>query len=109
MVTLELTVLSNLRKMNMQIKLNFGLISGEPCESVPCPNNVTGSAMAATAACAGASGSGGGGAPPVPAAAPASTPGHHSPYDLRRKSPPAYHEPGPSGACSLPARKRPRT
>lgn len=41
--------------------------STEPCESVPCPNNVTGSAMA------------------------------------------AYHEPGPSGACSLPARKRPRT
>lgn len=86
-------------------------ISGEPCESVPIPNNnVTGSAMAATAACAGASGSGGGGgSPPVPAAAPATTAGHHSPYDLRRKSPPAYHEPGPSGACSLPARKRPRT
>lgn len=82
--------------------------STEPCESVPCPNNVTGSAMAATA-CAGPSGSGGGGSPPVPAAAPATTAGHHSPYDLRRKSPPAYHEPGPSGACSLPARKRPRT
>ncbi|KOB71120.1 F-box only protein 11 [Operophtera brumata] len=83
--------------------------AGEPCE-VPCPNNVSGSAMAATAACAGPSGSGtGGGSPPVPAAAPASTAGHHSPYDLRRKSPPAYHEPGPSGSCSLPARKRPRT
>lgn len=85
-------------------------ISGEPCESVPCPNNVNGSAMAATAACAGTSGGGGGGgSPPVPAAAAAAPAGHHSPYDLRRKSPPAYHEPGPSGACSLPARKRPRT
>lgn len=86
------------------------IISAEPCESVPGLNNVTGSAMAATAACAGPSGSGGGGgSPPVPTAAPATTAGHHSPYDLRRKSPPAYHEPGPSGTCSLPARKRPRT
>lgn len=85
-------------------------VAGEPCESVPCPNNATGSAMAATAACSGASGSGGGGgAPPVPAAPAGSTPGHHSPYDLRRKSPPNYPEPGTSGTCSLPARKRPRT
>ncbi|KAL4717943.1 hypothetical protein ACJJTC_001361 [Scirpophaga incertulas] len=97
------------RKGGHRIPLPSRTQSTEPCESVPCPNNVTGSAMAATAACAGPSGSGGGGSPPVPAAAPATTAGHHSPYDLRRKSPPAYHEPGPSGACSLPARKRPRT
>ncbi|CAG9132841.1 unnamed protein product [Plutella xylostella] len=100
------------RKGGHRIPLPSRTQSTEPCESVPCPNNVPGSAMAATAACAGPSGSGGGGgSPPVPAAAAASTPGHHSPYDLRRKSPPAYHEPGPSGsgACSLPARKRPRT
>ncbi|PZC80811.1 hypothetical protein B5X24_HaOG213798 [Helicoverpa armigera] len=69
------------RKGGHRIPLPSRTQSSEPCESVPCPNNVTGSAMAATAA----------------------------PYDLRRKSPPAYHEPGPSGACSLPARKRPRT
>ncbi|XP_052743958.1 F-box only protein 11 isoform X2 [Bicyclus anynana] len=76
---------------------------------IPLPSRTQSrSAMAATA-CAGPSGSGGGGSPPVPAAAAATTAGHHSPYDLRRKSPPAYHEPGPSGACSLPARKRPRT
>ncbi|CAH0400562.1 unnamed protein product [Chilo suppressalis] len=97
------------RKGGHRIPLPSRTQSSEPCESVPCPNNVTGSAMAATAACAGPSGSGGGGSPPVPAAAPATTAGHHSPYDLRRKSPPAYHEPGPSGTCSLPARKRPRT
>ncbi|XP_045537691.1 F-box only protein 11 [Papilio machaon] len=100
------------RKGGHRIPLPSRTQSSEPCESVPCPNNVTGSAMAATA-CAGPSGSGGGGsggAPPVPAAPAAATPaGHHSPYDLRRKSPPAYHEPGPSGSCSLPARKRPRT
>ncbi|XP_068618848.1 F-box only protein 11 isoform X3 [Battus philenor] len=96
------------RKGGHRIPLPSRTQSSEPCESVPCPNNVTGSAMAATA-CAGPSGSGGGGSPPVPAAAAATTAGHHSPYDLRRKSPPAYHEPGPSGTCSLPARKRPRT
>ncbi|KAI5633043.1 f-box-like domain-containing protein [Phthorimaea operculella] len=72
------------RKGGHRIPLPSRTQSTEPCESVPCPNNVpaAGSAMAATAC--GSSSAGG-------------------------KSPPAYHEPGPSGTCSLPARKRPRT
>lgn len=85
------------RKGGNRIPLPSRTQSTEPCEA-PCSSNMGGGA--AMAACA-----------PGPSGPPAGTPGHHSPYDLRRKSPPAgaYHEPGPSSACTLPARKRPRT
>ncbi|XP_063231859.1 F-box only protein 11 isoform X2 [Bacillus rossius redtenbacheri] len=90
------------RKGANRIPLPSRTSSAEPCE-LPCqvPNQgIVGASTSAMPATAASSSSAG---PQAPAGA--SCPGHHSPYDLRRKSP--HHDP-PPGATSpaLPARKR---
>ena len=105
----------------------------EPCEpSCPIPNQNIPAPLAPGAG--GGGGGAGGGAGPSSAVAPSASgstvPAHHSPYDLRRKSP-SHHEGGPSTSAAtagsptspatptapaqicyastmLPARKRPR-
>lgn len=84
----------------------FSPSTAEPCEP-PCQNNISaiisgsGTVSASTSSSSAASNAG--------STASSAGPGHHSPYDLRRKSPPSHHEAGGSSSCMLPARKRPRT